>query len=368
MNIPIRTLAWPLFWTLLAFVLLPGASRVAQAAEMQGLYQSEVAVASRDDERERTRAFVSGIETVLLKLTGRADTLENPVIRRQIQNPQTLVEGWAYQTRSVVGEAPQLYLQINYFQPQVQRMLDEAGVPLWPASRPETLLWVVTQDELGTRALADPTQDEEALYTVLREQSQRRALPLRLPLMDLEDRLNLNADQAWSVDQDALHAASERYDTESILVLRLFRTLSGETLGKATYLLRDRALEYESLEAPEPEFLEGAVNLVATELASTFSVRLSGVDNSTRARLNVSGVHSLDDYAAIMRYLDELAVISSVQVLAVDGESLSVEVRTGGQLRQLVETLAIERRLQQQSEPVREGQNFLVQYQWLGAR
>jgi hypothetical protein len=323
----------------------------AFAAEAQGLFQSEVVVTSRDDTGERTRAFTSGLQDVLIRLSGRADTLDNPLIQRQIQNTQSLVEGWAYQTRMVDG-VEQLYLQINYFQPEVQRLLDGAGIPLWPANRPDTLLWVVTQDELGERTLADPAQMEPEVYQRLQDAAKRRGLPLRLPLLDAQDRIGLTAEQVWTMDQMALRTASQRYGAESILALRLYRTLTGDTYGKATYLFRDRVLELESLEDPEATFLDSAIALAAEELAGTFAVRLSSATtDSSSVTLDVSGVRGVADYAALLKYLDDLTVVNSVQVLAANGDKLSLQLRAGGQLRQLMETLTLDRRLVQQGEP-----------------
>src|SRR5690606_22278450 len=148
----------------LALLLL---SRTVDAADAGAMYQAAAVVNSREDAGERNRAFASGLEGVLLKLSGRADTAENPTIRRQIQNTQSLVEGWQYQTRVVDG-VEQLYPQITYFQPEVQRVLESAGIPLWPVNRPETLIWLVTQDELGEQEFADSSSEAEA-FQVLQE-------------------------------------------------------------------------------------------------------------------------------------------------------------------------------------------------------
>ena len=339
------------------------AGNVLHAADASSLYQTQEVVNSREDATERNRAFNSGLEDVLLKVSGRVDTLENPIIRRQLQNTQALVEGWAYQTRVEDG-AERLYLQITYFQPEVQRVLESAGIPLWPANRPETLVWVVTQNELGEQSFSDP-QTEPELFTQLKTAADRRGLPLRFPLLDLQDRMLIAAEQVWVMDELALRGAAQRYGSESILAIRLFRTLAGETYGKAVYLFRDHMLDIESFEDPEPAFLETAIALAAEELAGTFAVRLSAsTSGSSSITMNVSGIQSAADYAAILRYLDELTVVNSVQVLAAQGDKLTLQVRAGGQLRQLMETLTLERRLVQQSEAALVGQEMAVQYLW----
>jgi len=336
------------------------------AVEVGGLYQTEQVVVSRDDERERNRAFTRGLADVLLKLSGRQQTLNAPAVKQAMQTPQSYVEGWAYQTRTsaIAGEPAQLILQISYFQPQIQRVLEDAGIPLWPANRPETLIWVVVQDELGERKLAEPLGEEAELYAAMQAVADQRALPLQLPLMDLEDRFNLSPDKAWIADQDALLAASKRYGIDSVLSVRLFRTLTGETFAKASYYFRDTSLVLEDFEQTESQFLTSSVNMVAEELVDTFAVRISGVDNGTRVNLAVSGVRKIADYANLLTYLRNLAVVTDVQVLAVDGEDITLQLKTGGQLRQLMETLSLETTLQQLSEPMRSGQEFAIRYAW----
>jgi hypothetical protein len=336
------------------------------AADTDSLYQSDVVVNARGDAAERNKAFTSGLEDVLVKLTGRANTPQNPAIRRRIQNTQSLVEGWAYQTRVVDG-AEQLYLQIHYFQPEIQRLLDDAGIALWPANRPPTLVWLVTQSESAEPSLVDPEDASEAeVYQALQAAAARRALPLRLPFVDEQDRSELSAEQVWNMDALALRAASQRYGSESVLALRLLRTSAGTTYAKATYLFRDRVLELERRDRPESEFLDAAAALVAEALADTFAVRLSAAaSDSSSVMLEVSGVRGVADYAALLRYLDGLAVVSKVQVLAATGDRLTLQLSAGGQLRQLLETLALERKLVPQGDAaLTTAPDLALQYRW----
>jgi hypothetical protein len=82
--------------------------------------------------------------------------------------------------------------------------------------------------------------------------------------------------------------------------------------------------------------------------------------------LKVEGVGNVEDYAGVLRYLEGLAVVKSVQLASANGATLVFDVSTGGQLRQLIETLALDRRLQPLGEPAREGQRFNLYYQWQG--
>lgn len=345
-----------------------------RAAEVTGLYQASVPVVSRDDERERQQAFGTALRQVLVKLSGRTDTLDNPDIRRALGTVQTYVEAWAYRGVPALPTADPLEpaeagiaLEVTFFQTQLQSLLDAAGIPLWPQNRPDTLLWIVEQDATGQRTLVG---NDSPVVAALKALAAERAMPLISPILDLQDRLALRPDVLWTLDPAAIVGASSRYRTDSVLVLRIMHLVSGDVIARAEHHLRGLVQQVDVLEAPLAPFLTSSIDLAARELASNYGVFVSGAagpqDIGTQASLQVDGVDSVEDYAGVLRYLEGLAVVKSVQVASANGTSLVFDVNTGGQLRQLIETLALDRRLQALSEPVREGQRFSLSYQWQG--
>jgi len=344
------------------------------AAEVAGLYQASVPVVSREDERERQQAFVTALRQVLVKLSGRTDTLEHPDVRSALASVQTYVEAWAYRSVSAEVSAtvdqpvdPLIALEVTFFQTELQSLLDTAGILLWPQNRPDTLLWIVEQDATGQRTLLGR---DSPVFTTLQAHAAERAMPLISPVLDLEDRLALRPDVLWALDPAAILAASSRYQTDSVLVLRIMYLVSGDVIARAEHHLRGLVQQVDVLEAPLEPFLAASIDLAARELASNYGVSVSGVtaaeDLSTQASLKVDGVTNIDAYAGVLRYLEGLAVVKSLQLASATGATLVFDVSTGGQLRQLIETLALDRRLQSLSEPVREGVRFNLHYQWQG--
>lgn len=345
-----------------------------RAAEVTGMYQATVTVVSRDDERERQQAFGSALRQVLVKLTGRIDTLDNPDIRRALGSVQTYVEAWAYRSMTAEPAAdpleavePAIALEVTFFQSQLQSLLDSAGIPLWPQNRPDTLLWIVEQDPSGQRSLAGT---ESPLLAALQELAAERAMPLISPIFDLQDRMALRPDVLWALDPAAIVGASSRYRTDSVLVLRIMHLVSGDVIARAEHHLGGLVQQVEVLESPLAPFLAASIDLAARELASAYGVFVSGAagpeDISTQASLKVDGVDSIEDYAGVLRYLEGLAVVKSIQLASANGATVVFDVSTGGQLRQFIETLALDRRLQALSDPVREEQRFNLDYQWQG--
>jgi hypothetical protein len=191
-------------------------------------------------------------------------------------------------------------------------------------------------------------------------------VPVLLPLLDFADLRALPLEQLWNLDVNALRIASSRYQGESILGMRVFRSLSGDVIARAVYIFRDQVREFEALESPLEPFIEGSIDLVARNLASYYSIMLSGsgADSVEEVLFTVEGVESANDYAALLQYLNGLAVVSDVQVLSAQRNVLELELSTGGQSRQLIEVIALDRRLNAMGEVRRNGEQLRMHYRW----
>lgn len=342
---------------------------VVWSADAEGLYEATVTVAARDNEAARNQGFAEAMREMLVRLTGRTDTASRPAVARALAAPQPYVDFWAYdsQPSPEPDGGEQIVLQVTFFQAAVQGLLEEAGIPVWPQNRPATLLWVVVQDEFGEyRMVGSPLAAETDLLEQVHAAAQRRGVPLLDPLLDFADQRALRPEQAWALDLDTIRAASQRYGTESVLLLRIFRAPGAQVIGKAVYLFRERVLEYEVFDGPLDTLLEGGIDLVAQELSSNYAVLLSGVDNSTAVQLTVDDVGTVESYASLLDYLDSIAVVSALQVQQVAGSTLTLQLQVGGQFRQLIESIALDRRLEQLGEVTRESQRMSMHYRWLG--
>jgi hypothetical protein len=358
---------------MLLLQLLVGAlPQPASAAEVNGLYQATITVASRDDTKERQQAFTATMRQVLVKLSGRTDTLANPVITAALRTPQSYVESWAYRTSPVeaVGASQttaleRLVLEATFFSAQIQGLLESAGIPVWPSNRPDTLLWVVMQDAPGSRSLLGTGNTGSELLTQITSSAAELGLPLISPILDLQDQLALQPDVLWSLDVAAITQASARYQAESILVLRLNPAPGGQVIAKAMYLFRGQAVELEAIETPLQAFLADSVGMAAGELAANYAIVMSnGADNSARVSLVVKGIDSIAAYSGLLGYLEALPVVQGVEVVRVSADVLELKLSAGGQLRQLIESIALDRKLLPLAEPVRENQEVSLQYQW----
>ncbi len=360
-------------WLLvLACLLSSGTASVAVAAEVTGLYQASVPAESRDNERQRIRAFAAGMQEALVRLTGHNDVASEASVQAALASPQSYVESWAYRTlTSTDGTAPQLMIDISFYQAEIQRLLDNAGIPVWPSSRPETLLWLIVQDELGQRVTADlnAVTGAEAMQA-LQAAALKQGLPVLGPLWDFEDLTVMRPELLWTLDEPTLRLASARYRYDSILAVRILESVTGQVVVKAVHLFRDRVQQVEAFDSDLDSFFADTTAMVARELADNYAVRLtSTAAGSTQAEklmlLSVDGVNGLADYADLLHYLEGVAGVSDLQVREVDGGQLLFSLNAAGQVRQLVENLALGRKLQAVADPAMGSDGyFRLQYRW----
>jgi hypothetical protein len=344
------------------------------AIEVEGLYQATIIVESRNNEQERRRAFSEAMREVLIKVSGSTSTTNPASIRRALNNPEPFVESWKTEANiqrlnpdEVVSELREVIaIEVSFYESEIQRLLDENNIPIWPVNRPETLVWMVVEDELeGRRILGDDDVAAGSTVNAVQSFADERGLPLLFPLLDLEDQLRLNVSKLWELDEAAIINASRRYQAESILALRVYRALSGEILAKSLYFFRDNIFSYEEFELNEEGFLRGSINLATNELSQYYSVLISGRENSVSVSMQVDGINSPGSYATLLNYLNDLEGIASFQLIRVNASSLILELETGGQLRQLVETIALEPSLQEVVELSRTGDTVSMHYRWI---
>ena len=372
MNRALTRLLQALCLQVLCFLLVGGQANRVLAAEVTGLYQSSVPVESRDNERARIRAFAAGMQDMLIRLTGHDDIASQPAVQGALSAPQSYVESWTYRTSTADdGVTPQLMIDIGFYQAEVQRLLNDAGIAVWPSSRPDTLVWMVIQDEQGQRFQVDTnTGSGVAEMQALQQAASQRALPVLEPLWDFADLTTLRPDVLWSLDEPSLRFASARYGYDSILAVRIVRTVSGQIIGKAVHLFRDRVQQTEAFDSDLDGFLAAATAMVARELADNYGVRITATTPGSSAAqlmlLSVDGIVGLNDYADVLHYLEGVAGVTELQVREVDNGTLTFSLNAAGQVRQLVENLALGRKLQALSDPVMGADGyFRLQYRWL---
>ena len=217
-------------------------------------------------------------------------------------------------------------------------------LPIWPANRPELLVWVVEQTASGYRFVEGAN-----LPPALQSRFRQRGLSFQLPLYDLGDQLALSSLAAWSLNQQQLQDAAKRYGVDYWLVLRYSQLASGAVRG-SWYLAGHKgnfagqsALLNTLQVASSGDFLSASVDQVADRFAGQMAYFADA--EADLFRLVVENIGSFAAFTQLNSFLGGLEIVNSVKVRSIDGETLVLDLATEGKPRVLLRALNKEPRL-----------------------
>jgi len=310
----------------------------ARAEIVKDLYSAEVPVADQTP-AQLAGASRAALETVFVKVSGSASVLRNPTIAAALPGARQHVQQFSYsKDPSVPGG---LLVQMLFDRGYVNKLMIEAGAPVWTASRPAVLVWLV-QEETGGGQFVN-AETNPALVAQLRREFSRRGVPLQLPLYDLVDTSALSVAQAGALDSSALEQASSRYQLQDVLVGAFALQSDGSAAGKWNYFSgADRSQRSVTAES-EALFVREGVGLVAEALAARYAVAASAQD--VGLAMAVTGVTSYADYAAVVSWLESLELVERADVESVQGDRILVRLQAQAAPDQLATLIELNKQL-----------------------
>ncbi len=150
-------------------------------------------------------------------------------------------------------------------------------------------------------------------------------MPLQLPMMDLQDQLEVEPGAVWGRLSRSLVPASERYGAEIILIGRLQPGAGGLWSGSWEFWTDGEVSELDERNLAEDALGVAVIDRLADDLVERYAVQDRGVQE---LRLGVSGVQGAADYAGVLRYLATLEFVDDVRVARVQGNRLELGLVT----------------------------------------
>lgn len=269
----------------LLVLCLPLFSLPSVAATVSDLYQVRERVASQQPE-EREAALGRALETLVLRLTGQRDALQNPALEALRKDPQQIVSQYGYENDSLL---------VDFDPISTERTLRQAGLPLWGANRPAIMTWWLNDSSDGSNLVGDG-QDSAA---PLRRAAQHRGLPLRLPLADLSEQLLATPENLGAGEPDALRSASERYAADALLAVQA-REDNGQWRAQWRLWLGEAREQGEAQGADQAALADAVLLALSERLAPRFVAEPGAASSLT---LEVQGA-DLARYAELQRILE----------------------------------------------------------------
>jgi hypothetical protein len=329
-----------LFFTLFCTSLL--------AEPVSGLYNGRVLVADQTAQ-SRSKGVDQALEQVLIKLTGNSKIMQLPGIQKAVSNTNNFIASVGYTklparspadfsagSADELSDQPGFSLQVSFSAQAIDQLIRWAQLPILPAGRPKLVFWIVRDDaETGRQFVTEQASPD---FTQSFQQiMQDRAMPFHLPALDLEDQLSLSVNEAWSMREETIEVASQRYGADGWVLLRFFTTTSGQVRGSWTYKLGDQR----GFDDVRGENAEVFVGLAVNELVDSISSQLTYVPQADTSKLvvQINQVDSFADYQAVLAQLKSLKLVRSSHVSAVEGDRLFVTVDIDGGVGLLISAL-----------------------------
>lgn|GEM_PF-1209051 len=374
---------------LLVSSLIVALASAATAGQKVDIYRADTLVKSQA-ENERNAAARATFGEVIVRVSGQRSALSNPAIKAALPKAQNYLFGFSYKSSSekitVDGKTfPAVGLQLNYEPRAIEQLLRQAQLPIWPANRPQVLVWLVVKDQTGIRVVPDAT-DLHALQL----QAHQRGLPLAFPD---DGSLSLSGDDLWSLNLEKIKAASQRYKADAILVGRYTPYSLGPipppvvvdplatanpsdadvvpalASSSASSVTADASAEIppaveiqgpwlgdwqlihanddQSFADETPE-VAGLFTLAVDRAADYFANQYAIMPNNQGPQaimLRIGNITSFGEFKQAQAYLDELAMVQRMEVAKVNADGILVRLTTDGDVKLLMSTLALGRRL-----------------------
>jgi len=313
-----------------------------QAAPAEWLFDVTVPAAERSA-AARQQAGKLALKILLKRLTGMKDIPPDARISTALKNPEVYIIRYSYHSNNPLRQ-DQTVLNLGFDPVEVQKLIRAAGLPNWSSHRPRIVAWVVVERN-GSRELLS-AQSRDPLALTLQSEAAQRGLPVTLPLMDLEDQLEVSASVVWGGLTQVLVPASVRYQADAILVGRVReskngwsghwdyyenRSFSGNVANQDQHLdVSTQALEDSAI---------AAVDFVTSDLAMRYAVRDEMLHHLW---FRVAGIRNISAYAAAMRYFEHLQYLHKVQLSSIRRDTLVLSLTTQSPWRQLRTLLALD--------------------------
>lgn len=281
----------------------------ADAVTLSDLYETDQPVPNNS----RDAAFVEALKTVVVRVSGQRDAPAR--LGAALNDPRKFVQRFGFTADNV--------LQVGFDSVSVDKLLQDAGLPIWGRERPATLvlLNVVEPDGYAHWIGGDqPNAQKDVLSRIARQ----RGLPLKWPAVDPQ-----------GVDDSSALQEAERYGANAALI--------GRVQGGAT---RWTLVSSEGASQTSGGLEEG-IHLAADTFARVFAASGTSLGNVV---VEVTGIGDLDAYAATLNYLEGMTLVRAVALEQVAGDTMRFKLAVRGDAATLRRAIALDSKLVSQDD------------------
>jgi hypothetical protein len=266
---------------------------------------------------DRSAAFGEALKSAAVRASGRRDAGSNATIAAAASDTTRYVQ--QYSTTS------DRMLKVGFDAKAMDRLLQQAGLPLWPLERPVTQVLLVTASAAGgARAIVEGERVTERAE--VERAARDRGLPISWP------RGTVDAASVGAIVSGGAAGAPAGADSRPVLA----GVVSGA--GVSWRFLQPGQT------ATATGSLQDGVNLAADSLAARYAP--PSTRGMSAITVRVGGMEGVRAYAGLLEYLKSLSLVRDVQVEEMADGVVTLKLAVRGDLGLLRRIAAMDDRLQ----------------------
>lgn len=273
------------------------------AAQIADLYQADVESTASGDEWQR-----KALAQVLVRVSGKASVTELPAVKAELAKAAGYVKQFE-NVRQAGGNRMRVLLDAQ----KVNQLLQQQGIAVWGALRPDTLIWLVEQNGSERQFIR---QSNHAVNTAMQQAFRQAALPLTIPLYDMDDLLSLSETDVWAGFWQPVDQASSRYSADVVIIGSIERqNIDDKVQLRLSWQrqLEGRTLRDEVTAADETALMQQFAVVLAAQLSDRYASVLAA-EGAAQFKLQVQQLSNLTDIVQVQRLLQQVVGVSQVTV------------------------------------------------------
>ncbi|MBU1310551.1 MAG: DUF2066 domain-containing protein, partial [Gammaproteobacteria bacterium] len=233
---------------------------------------------------------------------------------------------------------------------KVNQLLQQNNIAVWGALRPDILIWLVEQQGSERQFVR---QNSQQFNQALQQAFTQTALPLLLPLYDIDDLLSLTETDVWAGFWQPVNQASARYNADVVIAATIEQLPQDSGTSYRLSWQRNengRILRDEVSATDADTLMQTFARKLAQQLAASYATTLS--ETPAQFMLQVTGLTDLAAIVQVQKLLRQVVGVSGVTISAYHNGSARYTLESGIDAQGLLSALRFNPQLRMQQRPV----------------
>lgn len=278
------------------------------------LYSGEVVVASQSED-DRNEAVPEALIRVFQKLSGQREMPNSPSLDAALGNAERMLLSFRYKNVDRAGPGgsikQELRLVASFIQPEIDRVVQQIGLPRWQQERPPIQIWVILDDGRGRQL--KPLEYEYA-WQAMEDVAALRGLPVIWPELDEEEAQLIDMSLVWGGFTDYL---VERGAPDDGVVIVAARRDGPQWILRWNLAAGGQHWSWWNTDHELMFALVDGIHQMTDQFAAANAIAVSEQGQWT-VDITVGELLSAGDYAHCLAYLQGLSLVTAVDILAAE--------------------------------------------------